>query len=97
MELSADTITSNEEAGLEEGRETGQDAGQTRDAEQEQEEDLTAMNVARAWGDLLGVEVSVRILRSRKFRLEVEFDFAAEGIALADRLAAAITRGSTRR
>jgi hypothetical protein len=79
----------------EEGREGERErnAGQAR----EQEPDPTVMNVARVWGDLLGVEVTVRTLRSRKLRLEVEFDFAAEGIALADRLAAAIARGSKRR
>jgi ParB family transcriptional regulator, chromosome partitioning protein len=68
-----------------------------RQGEGERDPDTDAMNVARVWGDLLGVEVSVRTLRTRKLRLEVDFDFAAEGIALADRLAAAIARGSKRR
>jgi ParB family transcriptional regulator, chromosome partitioning protein len=62
-----------------------------RDAEQAR--DLAALNVARAWGDLLGAEVDVRSMR-RQLRLEVSFDFAAEGIALAERLATVIARGS---
>jgi ParB family chromosome partitioning protein len=65
---------------------------QAKDAEQAR--DLAALNVARAWGELLGVEVHVRVLKGGQMRLEVLFDSAAEGIALADRLAAAIARGS---
>ena len=53
-----------------------------------------ALDVARVWGDLLGVEVHVRPLPRWQMRMEVVFGSAAEGIALADRLAAAITRGS---
>ncbi len=52
------------------------------------------LNLARAWGDLLGVEVQVRVLPRGRMRLEVTFGSAAEGIALADRLAAAIARGA---
>ena len=62
--------------------------------DQGQVRDLAALNVARAWGDLLGTEVHVRVLPRGQMRMEVVFDSAAEGIALADRLAAAITRGS---
>jgi ParB family transcriptional regulator, chromosome partitioning protein len=53
-----------------------------------------AQNVARVWGDLLGAEVHVRSLPRGQLRMEVAFVSAAEGIALADRLAAAIARGS---
>jgi hypothetical protein len=52
------------------------------------------MNLARAWGDLLGAEVNVRLLPRGRMRLEVAVGSAAEGISLADRLAAAIARGS---
>jgi ParB family transcriptional regulator, chromosome partitioning protein len=65
---------------------------QARDPEQAQ--DLVALNLARAWGDLLGAEVHVRPMPRGQLRLEVVFDSAADGIALADRLAAAIARGS---
>jgi hypothetical protein len=65
---------------------------QTQDPEQVR--DLAALTLARAWGELLGAEVHVRVLRRGQMRMEVLFDSAAEGIALADRLAAAIARGS---
>jgi ParB family chromosome partitioning protein len=54
-----------------------------------------ALNVARAWGDLLGAEVHVRAMRKEQMRLEVEFDFAAEGLALAERLTGVVAGGST--
>lgn len=60
----------------------------------DQVQDLAVLNVATIWGDLLGVEVHVRPLPRRQLRMEVVFDFPAEGIALADRLAAGIARGS---
>ena len=53
-----------------------------------------ALDVARVWGDLLGVEVHVRPLPRRQMRMEVVFDFPAEGIALAERLAIVSSRGS---
>jgi len=59
-----------------------------------QARDLAAMNLASAWGELLRAEVHVRVLPRRRLRLEVAVDSAAEGLALADRLAAAIARGS---
>jgi ParB family chromosome partitioning protein len=62
--------------------------------DQSQQQDLAAISLAKAWGDLLGAEVHVRPLPRRQVRLEIAFDSAAEGIALADRLAAAIARGS---
>ena len=65
-----------------------------QELDRRQEQDLAALHLARAWGDLLGVEVQVRVLPRGRMRLEVVFDSAAEGIALADRLGAAIARGS---
>jgi ParB family chromosome partitioning protein len=62
--------------------------------DQGQEQDLAALNVARAWGDLLGAEVHVRPLPRRQMRMEVVFDFPAEGVALAERLASVVARGS---
>ena len=55
---------------------------------------MAIRNVARAWGDLLGVEVHVRPMSHRQMRMEVVFDLPAEGIALAERLATVIARGS---
>jgi len=74
-----------EGVGLEGEREKGRDA--------EQEPDVTVMNIARVWGDVLGVEVSVRVLRSRKLRLEVVFDSPEMALALGGRLAEQIARG----
>ena len=65
-----------------------------QELDRSQARDLAALNLARAWGDLLGAEVNVRVLPRGRMRLEVAFGSAAEGIALADRLAAAIARGS---
>jgi ParB family chromosome partitioning protein len=59
-----------------------------------QERDLAALHLAKAWGDLLGAEVNVRVLPRGQMRLEVVFSSAAEGLALADRLAAALARGT---
>jgi ParB family chromosome partitioning protein len=59
-----------------------------------QARDLAALNLAKVWGDLLGVEVNVRVLPRGRMRVEVLFDSAAEGIALADRFGAAIAKGS---
>jgi ParB family chromosome partitioning protein len=61
--------------------------------DQGQEQDLAALSLAKVWGDLLGAEVHVRPLPRGQLRMEVAFDSAAEGITLADRLAAAIARG----
>jgi hypothetical protein len=56
-----------------------------------------AMNVARVWGDLLGVEVGVRTLRGRKLRVEVVFNSAEAALAVGGRQAEAVARGSKRR
>jgi ParB family transcriptional regulator, chromosome partitioning protein len=68
---------------------------QARDPKQAR--DLEALNVARAWGDLLGAEVHVRPMWNEQMRIEVEFDFASEGLALAERLTSVVAGGSTRR
>ena len=60
----------------------------------QQDRSEQALNVAQIWGDVLGTEVHVRPMPRRQMRMEVTFGSAAEGIALADRLAAAIARGS---
>jgi ParB family chromosome partitioning protein len=56
-------------------------AGDPKQA-QVQEQKMTAIDVARAWGDLLGVEVGVRTLR-RNGGLRVEVLFASAEAALA--------------
>ncbi len=58
----------------------------------EQAQDLAALSLARSWGDLLGAEVHVRPMSRQQLRMEVAFDFASEGLALADRLASTISR-----
>jgi hypothetical protein len=68
-----------------------------RQGEQEHDLDVIAFNVARVWGDLLSVEVSVRSLRSRKLRLEVVFDSPEQGLALGGLIGEKIARGSKRR
>jgi ParB family chromosome partitioning protein len=55
-----------------------------------------ALHLATAWGDLLGSEVQVRPLPRQRMRLEVLFSSAAEGLASADRFAAAIAKGGPR-
>ena len=55
------------------------------------------MNLARVWGDALGVEVSVRALSGRKLRLEVMFDSPQQGLALGGLISEKIARGSKRR
>ena len=71
--------------------EPARDPEQPRDPAQAQA--LAALNLARAWGDLLGAEVNVRPMRGQ-LRMEVVFDLAADGIALAERLASVVSRGS---
>jgi ParB family transcriptional regulator, chromosome partitioning protein len=65
-----------------------------QELDRRQARDLAAMNLATAWGELLGAEVHVRPLSRGRMRIEVLFGSAAEGIALAERLAAALARGS---
>jgi len=66
-----------------------------RDAEQEP--DLTAMNVARVWGDALGAEVTVRTLRGRQLRVEVVFDSPEGAFALGGQIAEQVARGKKRK
>ena len=56
---------------------------QEQEPDRGQAHDLAAMNLATAWGELLGVEVNVRVLPRGRMRVEVIFDSASEGIALA--------------
>jgi ParB family transcriptional regulator, chromosome partitioning protein len=91
-----------EEVGLGWEKEKGKegDAGQAHEQEWDTgqaQQDLTVMNVARVWGDVLGVEVGVRTLRARKLRLEVVFNSAEAALAVGGRLGDAVARGSKRR
>jgi ParB family chromosome partitioning protein len=78
-----------EEVGLEGGREKWRDAGL--------QPDLTAMDVARMWGDLLGVGVRVRTLRGRKVRLEVEYPSAEAALYAGGHLGDQVARAKKRR
>jgi hypothetical protein len=82
---------------LEGGRERERDAGQAQERDAEREPDLTAMNVARVWGDLLGVEVGVRALSGRKLRLEVEFTSGESALAVGGHLDEMVARAKKRR
>jgi hypothetical protein len=62
-----------------------------------QDLEALAMNVARVWGDVLGVEVGVRTLRGRKLRVEVVFNSAEAALAVGGHLGDAVARGSKRR
>jgi ParB family transcriptional regulator, chromosome partitioning protein len=87
-----DRIRAEHLEGLESQRECGE---QPRDPQQAR--DLDALNVATTWGDLLGAEVHVRPMQKDQMRMEVVFDFAAEGLALAERLTSVVAGGSTGR
>jgi ParB family transcriptional regulator, chromosome partitioning protein len=76
-------------------RDTGQEQERERDAEQAQ--DMIAFNVAKVWGDVLGVEVQVRTLRAPKLRVEVVFNSAEAALAVGGHLAEAVARGKKRR
>jgi ParB family transcriptional regulator, chromosome partitioning protein len=80
-----------EEVGLEGERERERDAGQG------QEPDLTVMNVARVWGDLLGVEVGVRTLSSGQFRVEAVFTSPETALAVGGHLTELVARAKKRR
>ena len=68
-----------------------------RQGEGDLDPDTLAMNVARVWGDLLGVRVRVRTLRGGKLRLEVEFTNGESALAVGGRLTEAVARGLKRR
>jgi ParB family chromosome partitioning protein len=55
---------------------------------------VTALNVARVWGDALGAEVLVRTLPHRKLRLEIVFDSPEGAFAFGGRIGKKIARGS---
>jgi len=65
--------------------------------EQGDEQDMTALNVARVWGDALGAEVTVRNLPSRKLRVELVFDSPEGAFAFGGLIGEKIARGSKRR
>ncbi len=68
-------------------------AGQGLDSE----EDVTAMNIARVWGDAVGEEVMVRAMYGRKLRVEFVFESPEGALAVGGRLAEMIARGAKRR
>ena len=86
-----------EEVGLEGEKERQRDAGQARERDAEPQPDLTVMNVARVWGDLLSVGVGVRTLSGGKLRLEVDFTSAEAALNVGGDLAEQVARGKKRR
>jgi ParB family chromosome partitioning protein len=86
-----------EEVGLEGERERERYAGQARERDAELQPDLTAMEVARVWGDLLGVGVGIRSLRGGKLRLEVDFTSAEAALNVGGDLAEQVARAKKRR
>jgi ParB family transcriptional regulator, chromosome partitioning protein len=61
------------------------------------EQDTTAMNVARVWGDAVGEEVMVRAMSGRKLRVEFVFESPEGALAVGGRLAETLARGAKRR
>jgi ParB family transcriptional regulator, chromosome partitioning protein len=86
-----------EGVGLEGGRERVRDAGQAQERDADLQQGLTVMDVARVWGDLLGVEVGVRTLRGRQLRVEFVFSSPEVALAVGVHLAEAVARGKKRR
>jgi ParB family chromosome partitioning protein len=73
------------------------DPKQAQVQEQKREKYMTAMDVARAWGDVLGVEVGVRTLRRNGgLRVEVLFSSADAALASAAWLGKGVARASKR-
>jgi ParB family transcriptional regulator, chromosome partitioning protein len=64
--------------------------------EQGHDLDVTALNVARVWGDALGAEVTVRNLPSRKLRVELVFDSPEGAFAFGGRIGEKIAQGTKR-
>ncbi len=77
--------------------EVGSDWEKAQERDAEQAKDHLVMNVARVWGDALGVEVGVRTLHGRKLRLEVVFDSPEAALAVGGRMTQAVTRDSKRK
>jgi ParB family transcriptional regulator, chromosome partitioning protein len=61
------------------------------------EQDMTAMNIARVWGDAVGEEVMVRAMSGRKLRVDFVFESPEGALAVGGRLAEKLARGSKRR
>jgi len=61
------------------------------------EQDMTAMNIARVWGDAVGEEVTVRPMSGRKVRVEFVFESPEGALAVGGRLAETLARGAKRR
>jgi ParB family chromosome partitioning protein len=78
-------------------RESNMSEPKPKERDAEQEPDLTAMNVARVWGDALGAEVTVRTLRGRQLRVEVVFDSPEGAFALGGQIAEQVARGKKRK
>ncbi len=76
-------------------RGTEREAGQEQSIS-EQAREMTVMEVARVWADVLGVEVSVRTLGGRGLRVEVAFDSPEGALASAGKLGEALARGTKR-
>jgi ParB family chromosome partitioning protein len=71
--------------------------GQVQPRDPQQAQDMTALNIARVWGDAVGEEVMVRTLSGRKLRVEFVFDSPEGALALGGRIGEAIARGTKRR
>ena len=84
-------------------RESNMDGSESRLSDKEQkkgqdsEQDVTTLNIAKVWGDALGAEVEVRLLRGRKLRVEFVFDSPAGALAMGGQIAEKVARGSKRR
>jgi ParB family chromosome partitioning protein len=63
--------------------------------EQEQYPDETSRTVARAWGDVLGTEVRVRVTVYGRVRIEVRFNSPDAALDAARRLDEVVSRGSS--
>jgi ParB family chromosome partitioning protein len=62
-----------------------------RAGKEEQYLDQASLAVARAWGDLVGVEVSVRPMAHGRARLEIQFNSPEAALDVAARLAKAVS------
>ncbi len=61
------------------------------------QQDTTAMNVARVWGDAVGEEVTVRTMSGRKLKVEFVFESPEAALAVGGRMTQAVTRDSKRK
>ena len=69
--------------------------GRPAEARRERPVDADAQNVARAWGEVLGVAVEIRPRLHGRVRLEVEFNSPEAALASAQRFGDTVSRGST--